>query len=184
MPEMCLMLSMITSFSSQKMMLLCLPISSTMSCLVRRSPISSRCSIRKFRIRSIPGWVMERIRPFWMCLRSSMQKPGAVMGLVLFLAVRKASGKGSRSRQGEPVLAAVVFYGKKQLVRLRLGDLVDPPARERIGKLFADRCNGNAVKCHDVSSFLKKIRTVSSIPARPSAHKSFLTGSALCFIIK
>ena len=93
-------------------------------------------------------------------------------------------GKGGRSRQGEPVLAAVVFYGKKQLVRFGLCDLVDPPARERIGKLFADRCNGNAVKCHDVSSFLKKIRTVSSIPARPSAHKSFLTGSALCFIIK
>ena len=41
----------------------------------------------------MPGCVIDRIRPFWICLRRSMQKLGAVMGLVLFFPVRKHSGR-------------------------------------------------------------------------------------------
>ncbi len=84
----CLMLSKIVPSSLQKMILLCLPISSTISRLRHRSPRSSRCSISNSMIRSSPGWLTFKIRPVPMCLRSSIQKLGAVRGLVLFLSVR------------------------------------------------------------------------------------------------
>ena len=87
------MLSMMRSLSSQKMMLLCFPISSTMRVLLHRSPISSKCSISKRMMRSIFGWLMDMMRPLPMCLRSSMQKPGACMGLVLFSSVRYIRGR-------------------------------------------------------------------------------------------
>ena len=38
--------------------------------------------------RSKPGWVTERIRPLAMCLRKSIQKLGAVMGLGLLVSVK------------------------------------------------------------------------------------------------
>lgn len=42
----------------------------------------------KIRIRSSPGWVTERMRALPMCLRSSIQKFGAVIGPGLLLSVR------------------------------------------------------------------------------------------------
>ena len=74
--------------SLQKMMLLCLPMISTISFLRHRSPISSKCSRSNWMMRSKPGWLMSTILALPMCLRSSMQKLGAVMGLGLFLSVR------------------------------------------------------------------------------------------------
>ena len=53
--DMCLMLSMMWPLSSQKIMLLCFPISSTTSVFWHRSPISSRCSMSKRMMRSIFG---------------------------------------------------------------------------------------------------------------------------------
>lgn len=41
----------------------------------------------------------------------------------------------------------VEFYGE-EVVRLRLGDLGDPPSDESLCKLRPQTCNGNAVKCH------------------------------------
>ena len=81
-----LMLSMMISLSSQKMMLLYFPMISTISFFRQRSPISFKCSISMVTIRSSPGWVMSTILPFCKCLRRSMQKLGAVMGLGLFCA--------------------------------------------------------------------------------------------------
>ncbi len=74
-------------------MLLCFPINSMISFLRQRSPISSRCSISKLTMRSSPGCEMETMRPFWICLRRSIQNPGAVIGLCLFLSVRYISGR-------------------------------------------------------------------------------------------
>ena len=80
---------------------------------------------------------------------------GSSHGAGFIFSCEKCEREGSRRGQGEPVLAAVVFYGKKQLIRLRLGDFIDPSACERIGKLLSDCCDSNTVKCHDQSSFLK-----------------------------
>ena len=82
------MLSMMVPSSAQKMMLLCLPMISTTRFLRQRSPISFKCSIVKCKMRSRPGWEMFTMRPLAMCLRSSMQKPGALIGLGLFVSVR------------------------------------------------------------------------------------------------
>ncbi len=84
----CLMLSMILLSSVQKIILLCLPINSTTSVLVRRSPSSSKCSISNWIIRSNPGCLIAVIRPFAICFRRSIQKFGAVMGLGLLFWVR------------------------------------------------------------------------------------------------
>ena len=84
----CLMLSMMVLSSLQKIILLCLPMISTISFFRQRSPSSSRCSSSNSMIRSSPGWLIPTIRALPMCLRSSMQKFGAVMGLGLFLSVR------------------------------------------------------------------------------------------------
>ena len=86
--EMCLMLSTICSSSFRKIRLLCLPISSMTSVCRHRSPISSRCSTSKRRMRSRPGCVTDRMRPFCRCLRRSMQKAGACKGACLFLEVK------------------------------------------------------------------------------------------------
>ena len=93
---MCFMESRITILSSsflQKIMLECLPISSTMRYLVHRSPISSLCSISKMTILSSPGWLTLMMRPEPMCFLSSMQKPGAVMGEGLFEVVKYKRGR-------------------------------------------------------------------------------------------
>ena len=82
------MLSRITLFSSQKMMLLCFPMSSITMIFLRRSPISSRCSTSIRTIRSSPGWVTEMILPFAICFLKSMQKFGAVIGLGLLFDVK------------------------------------------------------------------------------------------------
>ena len=92
MPEICLMLSMIILFSLQKMILLCFPIISITSVFSHRSPISFRCSMRMRMMRSKPGCVISRILAFCKCFLSSIQKPGAVIGLGLFLSVKYMSG--------------------------------------------------------------------------------------------
>jgi len=88
----CLMLSkMVPSFT--KIILLCLPINSMIKCLVFMSPNSSKCCISKSTIRSSPGWVIEIIRPLFICFLRSIQKLGAVRGAGLFLSVRYIKGR-------------------------------------------------------------------------------------------
>ena len=70
------------------LMLLCFPMISMTSVFWRRSPSSSRCSIRNWMIRSRPGCETSTIRPFPICLRRSIQKLGAVIGLGLLSFVR------------------------------------------------------------------------------------------------
>ena len=91
--ETCLMLSKIVPSSLQKMMLLCLPISSMMRRFLLRSPSSSRCSISNSMIRSSPGWDTLTMRPVPMCFLSSMQKFGAVSGLGLLVSVKYTRGR-------------------------------------------------------------------------------------------
>ena len=88
----CLILSIIIPSSLQKMMLLCFPIISTIKSLRHKSPISSKCSIVKWMIRSSFGCHISTIRPFAICLRSSMQKFGAVIGLGLLVSVKYIKG--------------------------------------------------------------------------------------------
>ena len=83
-----MMLSMIVPSSLQKMILLCFPMISTISFFLHKSPISSRCSSSNSRIRSSPGWVMERILALPICFLKSIQKLGAVRGLGLLFSVR------------------------------------------------------------------------------------------------
>ena len=87
------MLSMMILFSSQKIILLCLPISSTYRYFTPGSPISFKCSMEKHKTRSSPGWVTERTLPFPIYLRSTIQKFGAVSGLGLFSDVKQAKGR-------------------------------------------------------------------------------------------
>ena len=61
---------------------------STTRVLKHRSPSSFKCSIRISMTRSSPGWVTAVILPLPTCLRSSIQKVGAVRGLTLFLSVK------------------------------------------------------------------------------------------------
>ena len=86
--ETCLILSMMRPFRSQKIMLLCFPMISMISFFLHKSPISSRCSISRWMIRSSDGWETAVIRPPPICLRRSMQNPGAVIGLGLFSLVK------------------------------------------------------------------------------------------------
>ena len=87
------MLSMIVPSEVQKIILLCLPMISTIRSLRQRSPSSSRCSIVKWMIRSSLGCQISTILPFAMCFLKSIQKLGAVMGLGLFMSVRYMSGR-------------------------------------------------------------------------------------------
>ena len=95
--EICLILSMILSFSSQKIMLLCFPITSMIRDFLHKSPKSSKCSISKRTIRSISGWKIFVIRPFAICLRKSIQKFGAFIGLGLFVSVRYINGRDAEA---------------------------------------------------------------------------------------
>ena len=92
-PEICLMLSMIIFLSSQNMILLCFPISSMIRYFLHKSPSSFKCSSSKRTMRSSPGCVTATMRAFCKCFLNSMQKLGAVIGLVLFLSVRYNSGR-------------------------------------------------------------------------------------------
>ena len=65
-----------------------LPMISMISFFLHKSPISSRCSISRWMIRSSDGWETAVIRPPPICLRRSMQNPGAVIGLGLFSLVK------------------------------------------------------------------------------------------------
>ena len=75
------------------MILLCLPISSTIRNFLHRSPISSRCSISNLIMRSSPGCVIATIRPLLKCFLRSMQKFGAVSGLGLLSCNIYTSGR-------------------------------------------------------------------------------------------
>ena len=86
--ETCLMLSRIIPLSSQKIRLLCLPISSMISILWHTSPNSFKCSRWNCTTRSMPGCVISVIRALPICFRKSMQKLGAVRGLIRFLDVK------------------------------------------------------------------------------------------------
>ena len=91
--ETCLMLSIMVPSSSQKIILECFPINSMTRVLWQRSPISFRCSIFRWMMRSIWGWVMLMIRPFAICLRKTIQNVGACRGLVLLVSVRYKKGR-------------------------------------------------------------------------------------------
>ena len=86
--ETCLMLSMIVPSSLQKIMLLCFPMISTIRRFLHRSPNSSKCSSSNSKIRSSPGCFTEIMRALPICFLKSIQKFGAVRGLVLLFAVR------------------------------------------------------------------------------------------------
>ena len=89
----CFMLSIIISFSSQNIILLCFPISSTIRNFLHKSPISSKCSTSNRIIRSSPGWVMAAILPLLKCFLRSIQKFGAVSGLGLLSCNIYTSGR-------------------------------------------------------------------------------------------
>ena len=91
--DICFMLSIILLLSSQNMILLCLPISSTYRNFLQRSPISFRCSSSNFITLSSPICDTEIIPQLFKCFLSTMQKVGAVSGDVLFVSVRYISGR-------------------------------------------------------------------------------------------
>ena len=78
---------------SQNIILLCLPIISTIKCLLHKSPISLRCSTSISIIRSKPGCVIDSTRPLFKCFLKSIQKLGAVIGLGLLCFVRHTNGR-------------------------------------------------------------------------------------------
>ena len=86
------MLSKITPLST-KIILLCLPINSTIRCLVFISPSSSKCWISKSIILSRPGCDIFIILPLLICFLRSIQKLGAVSGAVLFVPVKYVRGR-------------------------------------------------------------------------------------------
>ena len=86
--EIRLILSIIIPSELQKMIFECLPISSTINVFLHKSPISLRCSISKFIIRSMWGCDIDIILPFAICFLNTIQKVGAVKGLGLFSSVR------------------------------------------------------------------------------------------------
>ena len=86
--ETCLILSRIIPLSSQKIILLCFPISSMIRTFLQGSPSSLRCSSSNSTTLSSPGCRISAIRALPICLRSSFQKFGAVRGLTLFFSVK------------------------------------------------------------------------------------------------
>ena len=124
------MLSRIMFLSSQKIRLLCFPISSRISTFLHGSPSSFKCSRSNSTTRSSPGCRIPAILALPICFLKSIQKFGAVRGLTLFFSVKYIRGRealAERRRRFCPSVPLAVIISSSPSGCAIL--LIRPPAR-------------------------------------------------------